>query len=734
MKATHILLLLMVVVGMLHAQFGTIVGTITDRASGEPIIGASIRLSGLPQGASSRRDGSFVIRRVPAVTVRLIVSAIGYHPAERTLTLHSGDTVHVRLELAPESITSAAVVVSAARRVQSVQEVSTSVSLVDAQSISERALTRLDEVLRYVPGVVVTGSQVSIRGSSGFSYGLGSRALLLIDNFPALSADNGDMSFDALPIADIERIEIVKGAGSALYGTSALGGIINVITRDASPSPQLRLRALGGVWTLPRFDTWRYRSDPPRLGAVDASASTSLGTLQLLAAGGYRGDDSYRSFNDSHRWYTFGKVSYDFSSASQIKLIAQYAADDRANWLNWRNLRYATLPPATTDTTDRVDSRKLLIGFEERTIWSSSLFTTVRGSLYRTWYTNALPPDSAGHVSADATQYTADIQASYQATEQLNITAGTCLTLNLVESPYTQGHRRQTIASIYAQAEYCFGERTTATIGARADNVHTEGDASGMQISPKIGVMHRLDDHVALRASIGRAFRAATLTERYAALRFAGFTVGINPGLRSEIGWSAEAGMLYTPSFGGREWTFDIAAFVARMDDLIEPQFVVDTTAEIRFVNISRALLPGIEFMVRGWFWREIIGIESGTTVMAPRDLVENATLRFRHNVQWNTRVLVNLTSALRVHADYRFLSRVERIDDRIVQLGLVPDGDKRVPIHVLDLRLLWDVPVAVPLRLTLNLRNALDYYYTEYIGNLGPTRHISLQVEWMLR
>ncbi|GIV53495.1 MAG: TonB-dependent receptor [Candidatus Kapaibacterium sp.] len=718
----------------LWAQFGSIVGTITDRQSGDPILGATIRLGGLPQGATSQRDGTFVLRRVPAGNVRLLVSAVGYHTREHRVQLRAGDTVRIRIELEPEGITSAAVVVSAARRVQSVQEVSTSVSLVDAQQIAERALTRLDEVLRYVPGVVVTGSQVSIRGSSGFSYGLGSRVLLLIDNFPALSADNGDMSFDALPIADIERIEVIKGAGSALYGTSALGGVVNVLTRDASPAPELRVRALGGLWTLPRYTTWQYRSDPPRLGAVDLSGSATMGTIHVLAAGGYRNDESYRDYNDSRRWYTFGKLTYDLSAASELSAIVQYAADDRANWLNWRSLTYATLPPAATDTTDRVDSRKFLVGLQQRTIWNPALFTILRGSLYRTWYTNTIPTDSSGHVSADALQYNAELQASYQALDRFNITAGLQVVANRVESPYTQGRRTQTIVSAYAQAEHRFNDRITATIGARADNVSTERDAGGIQISPKVGITWQLSDRTTLRSSVGRAFRAATLTERYAALRFAGFTVGINPGLRSEIGWSAEIGALHTTTIAGSEWTFDLAAFIARMDNLIEPQFVVDTVAEIRFVNITRALLPGMEFTLRGWLWKDVLGVESGATLMAPRDLVENAPLRFRHAVQWNSRILINLAERWRLHADYRFLSRVERIDDRIVQLGLVPNGDARVPIHVLDVRLLWDVPVALPLRLSLNVRNALDYYYAEYIGNLGPTRQVSLQAEWTLR
>lgn len=727
------LVALVLSVGIAWAQFGTIVGVVVEQSSGDPVVGATIRLSGLPHGAVSRRDGSFVLRRVPAGNLTLLVSAVGYHPAEQRIALSSGDTVRVRIGLRVESIASQAVVVSATRRVQSVQEVSTSVSLVDAQAIAERGLTRLDEVLRYVPGVVVTGSQVSIRGSSGFSYGLGSRVLLLLDNFPVLSADNGDMSFDALPIADVERIEIVKGAGSALYGTSALGGVINVLTREESPSPELRIRALGGLWTLPRFETWPYRSDPPRLGAVDASVSGMLGSVRMLVAGGYRSDESYRSYNDSRRWYSFGKVTYEPSSAAQVRLVAQYAADDRANWLNWRSLTYATLPPLTTDTTDRIDSRKLLLGIEQRMIWSSTLFTILRGSIFRTWYTNTVPPDSSGHVSADATQYNAELQSSYQATEQLNMTSGATIVLNAVESPYTQGRRTQTIASVYAQAEYRIQENLVATFGSRLDNVSTE-PAAGLQFSPKLGLTYRTSEQTSFRASIGRAFRAATITERYAALRFAGFTVGINPSLRSEVGWSAEVGVLHTTMLGGHPWTFDAAVFVARMDNLIEPQFVVDTTAEIRFVNITRALLPGVEIAVRGWLWGETICIESGATLMAPRDMIERATLRFRHNVQWNTRLIVALLPRVQFNLDYRFLSRVERIDERIVQLGLVPDGDARVPIHVLDLRLLWDVPVAVPLRLTFNVRNALDYYYAEYIGNLGPTRQVSLQAEWQLR
>lgn len=120
-----------------QAQFGTIIGTVVEQQSGEPVVGATIRLSGLPHGAVSRRDGSFVISRVPAGVTTVLVSAVGYHPEQQYITVPRSDTIRILIRLRTESIATQAVVVSAARRVQSVQEVSTSVSLVDAQAIAE---------------------------------------------------------------------------------------------------------------------------------------------------------------------------------------------------------------------------------------------------------------------------------------------------------------------------------------------------------------------------------------------------------------------------------------------------------------------------------------------------------------------------------------------------------------------------------------------------------------------
>ena len=173
--------------------------------------------------------------------------------------------------------TKAEVVVSANRRVQAVQDVPITVSVLSAEDLDQRSITRLDDALRYVNGIVVARDQVNIRGTSGFALGVGSRAAVLLDGFSLLSGDNGDIKFDVLPVSDIERIEIVKGAGSALYGTGALGGVIQLITKDPGDSLTVYSRLYGGLYTDRPFQQWQYSSSPSSQWGGDVRLAQRIG-------------------------------------------------------------------------------------------------------------------------------------------------------------------------------------------------------------------------------------------------------------------------------------------------------------------------------------------------------------------------------------------------------------------------------------------------------------------------
>ncbi|MDV7393749.1 Plug domain-containing protein, partial [Arthrospira platensis SPKY1] len=109
---------------------------------------------------------------------------------------------------------------------KSLGEVTVSLEVIKPQLIESVNTVSLDQVLEKVPGVNIIDGQANIRGGSGFSYGAGSRVLLLVDDIPMLQADAGFPNWNDLPVENIEQIEVVKGAASALYGSSALNGII----------------------------------------------------------------------------------------------------------------------------------------------------------------------------------------------------------------------------------------------------------------------------------------------------------------------------------------------------------------------------------------------------------------------------------------------------------------------------------------------------------------------------
>jgi outer membrane receptor for ferrienterochelin and colicins len=721
---------------------GSIRGTIKDSSSGAPIAGATIRIEGTGFGASTNKDGRFFIKKAPTGKVTLLVSSIGYNTLKKIVQLKDDDTLNIEIFIIEQQFQTTEVVVSANRRVQAVQDVPISVSVVDQRAIQQRNVTKLDEVLRYVPGVNVSGFSVSIRGSSGFSYGLGSRVSLMLDNFPLLSADNGDMAFDALPMFDVERIEVVKGAGSALYGTSALGGVINVLTREPKEFAEVKLRTFTGIYTLPRFEQWRYRESLPILGGIDASFSQKFGQLGVIASGGYKSDQGYREYTNSQRFNFFNKYSYAHSAYTTINAFVQYSQENRDNWVNWRSQEFATRPPLTADLSDIVRSRKFAVGADYRTVFNDETFLIARASMYRTWYENSVSSSSPNFVAADARSINTEAQLNSKFTENVYLTSGITLLRNDVSSPYidplpdgTWGSRGQLIASLYSQAEISNNRNVILTLGGRLDREETFGEAPNLEFSPKMGLSFKAFTGTNFRASVGRAFRAASITEKFAALRFGPFQVQRNIELRSEKSWSFELGGQQTFEIFGSPWQADVAIFQNEMYDLVEPQLIIGSAGipVIQFSNVTRARIQGVEAGLKGWIGNQLLGIEATVTAMNPRDLTKNITLRYRHPIMFTSRFLVPITTGLEFHADYRYLQRVENIDDEIVNAGLVVNGDARVAIHVVDARLLYDISKTLPtlpMTLSLNARNLFDYYYVEIIGNLGQTRQLTLQAD----
>ncbi len=706
-------------------------GVVRDSTTQLPIRAATVRIEGTSQGAITNARGEYSIRNVSRGTATIRVTFIGYTPVTQTVVVDA-DTITIDLRLTNASndaeaplYTKSEVIVSANRRVQAVQDVPITVSVLTAEDLDQRSITRLDDALRYVNGIVVARDQVNIRGTSGFALGVGSRAAVLLDGFSLLSGDNGDIKFDVLPVSDIERIEIVKGAGSALYGTGALGGVIQLITKDPGDTLSVYSRLYGGIYSDRPYRQWQYSSSPTSQWGGDVRLAQRVGNVSFSVSGGVRRDESFRLYDDSFRAFGYGKLTWTPSDYTTVRLFGFISRDDKQNFVYWKSLDSATFPPSSVDPGMRLQTDRITGGAELTHLISASTSLIARYGVFASTF-----QDRIGDVRLDsnysrALAHNLDVQITSMITSSIVVTGGITGRLNTVTSD-VYGASNQGIISGYAQGEFTFGS-LIATVGARVDREKMDTLSDQLEVSPKFGVTWELDPDVALRMSVGKGFRAPSIAERYAQIRYGPFIIIRNPNVLSERSWSTEIGGRWQSRSTPIPFEIDAAVFGNELYDLIEPTFVLDDPAvPIKFQNITRARILGAEVNLR-FMLASTLGLETGLTVMSPTDLTTNTQLKYRNTLLSYSRASWKALPWLEGQLEYRYQDRIGAIDDRLALF--VPNADARVATHIVDARVF--VTPTQRIRLGLLGRNLMNYAYTEIVGNLGPTRSFILQLEY---
>lgn len=126
------------------------------------------------------------------------------------------------------------------------------------RKISPNSTDRPERNAEYDAGVDINDKQPSIRGGNGWTYGVGSRSLVLIDGMSALTSGTGIINWNIVPLENIEQVEVMKGASSVLYGSSALNGVINIRTKRPSLTPVTTLRTYLGIYGDPDNEEYRW--------------------------------------------------------------------------------------------------------------------------------------------------------------------------------------------------------------------------------------------------------------------------------------------------------------------------------------------------------------------------------------------------------------------------------------------------------------------------------------------
>ncbi|MBK8505100.1 MAG: TonB-dependent receptor plug domain-containing protein [Saprospiraceae bacterium] len=235
-------------VGMTAAQESLIIGHVRDHIHGDPLSAATIQWR--DQGTFTDNQGAFrtLVKKGPQ---ELTISYVGYETLTLPLDVYE-DTVRLTIGLKPSTSLLREVTVTTGKYEQPIGETTATIEILKPGLLEQTNTTSIDEVLGKVPGVAIIDGQANIRGGSGFSYGAGSRVLVLVDDIPAYQADAGFPNWDDFPLENMAQMEIVKGASSALYGSSALNGIINLRTAYAKETPVTKASVFYGATLNPR--------------------------------------------------------------------------------------------------------------------------------------------------------------------------------------------------------------------------------------------------------------------------------------------------------------------------------------------------------------------------------------------------------------------------------------------------------------------------------------------------
>ena len=755
MKMKRVKIGLLIVAGLLltsiafSAQNTSLCGRIVDSATREALTGVNVMVRGTVLGASTDMDGIFCIAAIPPGTYTVDVTMIGY----RKETLRS-----IQVPLAEELLIfmqstvleQPNLIVTASKRKQLIENSPVSVDVIDMRAIQSRNVVELDEVLQNAAGFGVTDGQIDLRGSTGWNYSAGSRVLLMVDGHPMINGDTGGINWDLIPVEEVERVEVVKGAGSALYGSNAMAGMVNVITRDPSEKPQTRFRYSWGFYDEPPYDSWRWTDrfytyqikegnfNPENIlsfGGLDVSHSQKIGKTGFLLSAGKKTSDEYYQNGDYDRWHVMGKVKYHFTPQKAFDLAATYALNEHGEFIQWISQKQP-LEVEPDEAGNRVRYAKSSVRATFRNAINQRLAYTIKGNFYRTDWENDFVDNTDDAVTD---RIGSEVQMDYVAGMHA-ITFGGETTFYQTESKM-YGNREMLDLSLYCEDEIEWSALWALTLGSRYDYHRVKDVSTDNQFSPRMGMVYRPAEGTSLRLSVGHGFRAPSIAEIFANTSVSGVRVLPNLELnKAERAWSGELGVRQVLAWSGTtrdvmmetifanplvwalnrltpQMIFDVALFYSRYSNMIDVDLNPELSdiAAVQFMNRGDARISGIEVRLTGSFFNGKVKSETGYTYIDPIDLTTDKILNYRSRHRLNAGLEWQI-GKWQLGMDYRYASRIEEV------LNLLGSGfEERVPMHVMDARAIVDLG---KVNLGFEVKNFRNYQYTLRQRFLEPMRH----------
>jgi outer membrane receptor for ferrienterochelin and colicins len=599
---------------------GKIEGRVVERKTKERLPIVNISVKGTTLGAATDKDGNYFIAGIPAGKYQVYASMIGFRSMTKSVEVYADSISVLDFELSPTAIEGEGVVVTATRTERLLKDVPVYTEVITGKKIEVKNADNLRDALKGEVGIGVktlcprcNAAEIQIQGLPG------RYTQVLIDGMPVVSDLGALYGLAHIPSENIERIEIVKGAGSAIYGSDAIAGVVNVITKSqetTSGDVSVTSGYFGAQSLMSTLGT--------KMGNLEATATVSKSKADAVDVD----DDGIADYVQSDRTAGSVKLKHQLVSNTTMTISGNFRTEDRLGGSIERILGKTGTGAYVNPNINQYD----LGGSLE---WDptdiSSLVLRGVSSCYdqrvfveETWY------KASEDIVFGEAQYT-----RYLTSKHL-FSTGISHKYECVEENTRIGIKKANSSGIYIQDEIDYSP-VNFVLGTRYD-YHSE---FGSYVSPRAAIMYEPVHGLTLRSSYGFGFKAPTVffKQMHFCAAEAMYEFVPNPDIAPEKSRSANFSTEYRTgifSIGMNLFQTDVKDMI--QEDLIE----IDSAAGIwryQYINIGEALTRGVELngsleLLQG------LSLKLGYSYLDARDKTTDTPLLFRskHSGNWNLR------------------------------------------------------------------------------------------------
>jgi vitamin B12 transporter len=584
------------------------------------------------------------------------------------------------------------------------------------EDLRAAGITQLADVVRLVPGAtLLPGGSFGAQSSLFFRGGESDYALVLVDGVP-LNTPGGYFDFGQLTVDNVERVEVVRGPASLLYGSDAVSGVIQIFTKRGTDATRASAVIGGGNYGARRYE---------------GNASGALRALRWSLGGARHESSGILPFNNDFRNDVVSATAAWSGSRVELGSVLRYT--DHA-------YRYPTDGGGVlVDSNAVTTNQRLVIGANAAVRLRPSLVLHARASHNRATPRITDRPDGPadtlgffGFLSdATVTRDLAELRGEATLGAQVLSLAvertrdrEESNTLSLSQFGDFPGDftAERTNVAVVGQVVGNIGARTSYTAGLR----HDDNSAFGTFTTARAALAHRVTDAVSVRASLGNAFKAPTFFENFAT----GFVTG-NPTLAPERTRSAEVGVVMALAAG--RGSVGVTYYAQRFRDIIQYTATVPDGAP-NYANLAEARADGVELEAR-WRLSRTVLVHGSVTWLDTEVLDAGADQGVSATFVQGDRLL-RRPSELAV-AGLRWTPKRSTVDLLATRTGARDDRDFRnFPADPLELPAYTRVDVALthplrsgdaraPLSAVLRVENLLNAYYEGVANFRAPGRAV---------